>query len=294
MNKKPASKSKAKIPPLEILVNDKPGGELANDIGVFPLEEDLNFIAHIEATYGINPIEVAEVLKHSKKDEFNKRYKLAELAAIMKKKYDMTNYIRNAELVKKYGREGITAIVTAAKKSKVHPYHADKVAVWLGLDNAEDVIQMIPYREEVRDLTKLLTADVVPLRAYDESNRLYIFFHNKSDAEFSAKAEGKSKEEVEKILITGNVKYKNMYSRFYLLKGILTPDIKSREDLEDGENQEQSIPFGAKITPEHLTHGVYTGKDDPLKNFTCGLSSDEVPVEETEDSVAGELNFDHP
>lgn len=288
MNKKPASKSKAEvgIPSIEELLNDTKAFPVIDEKGRMQRTHRDVFIRYISETYGVKRAEVVEVLNRSGKDEFYKRQKLAEIAGIMKKEYDMKNYIRNAEMVKKYGREGLTAIVTAAKKSNVHPYHADKVAVWLGLDRVEDVIQMIPYREEAKDLTKLLGENVSSLRAYDQGNRLHIFFYCKSDAEFSAKAEGKSKEEVEKILTLGNIKYKNMFGRFHILNGMLTPNIRDNED----EEQEHAIPVGAKIDAEHLSHGVYkdaqgVSRDDPFANVTGGEEEPGIGEEE--------LDFSH-
>lgn len=266
MDKKPASKSKAEvgIPSIDELLNDTKAFPVIDEESRMQRTHRDTFIKYVSKTYGVKRAKVVEVLNRSGKDEFYKRQKLAEIAGIMKKEYDMDNYIRNAEMVKKYGREGLTAIAAAAKKSNVHPYHADKVAVWLGLDKAEDVIQMIPYREEVRDLTKLLGENVASLRAYDQGNRLHIFFYDRADAEFSTRAEGKSKEEIEELLNIENIKYKDMFGRFHILGGMITPRFPDSEEPE-------SIRVNTTIS--NLTDAAY--RQDPLERFTGGEEAHE-------------------
>jgi|GEM_PF-3216738 len=217
------------------------------------------FVQHIMIQYGVDGADVMQVLGSSSKEDPLKREKLAEIAAQLKKEYCLNDYVRNAELVKRYGRADVMSMANAAMERNMDFYVVESTARALGLNNTNDIMQFIPYSEEAKDLMTLMGDSAVPFKTHDNKGKLHIFFYDRTDAELEARIERDfSKQDMDRLLKRAGIKYNTRYKIFHLLNGRLTPTDNDPENIED----EETMPI-QETSLENITDGHY--RDDPME-----------------------------
>lgn len=156
--------------------------ELLQDSEVFPridvdkeisrLTED-PLVGYISDRFRIKRDDVLTVKNYADKMDQVDRLKLIEQAALLKSDFGMNNYVRNAALIQKYGYESVREIAKSAEKPS-DVYFLDSCSKLFNLNN-EDMVNIAPSAEQVREVLEIAGGNAEILKAYDHRGEPHFY-----------------------------------------------------------------------------------------------------------------------